>query len=357
VDEAVGGEDYRAAEFVRLAVKIGDFSSGFFDEEDAGGDVPFVQAKFPQPVEASGGDGREIERGGAIAADSVGALREFSIEIEILAGLTVALREAGAEKTRGDGRNARNREFGAVKRCAFTTSGGEKFVVKRIEDDSGEKSSAMFESDGNGEAGIAMSEIGGAVERVHVPAKIGSVVAASSLFGDDGVIGKIVSEARDDELLGAAVGLSDEVDFIALVADLGRAGKFFDEDLAGFLSDFDGSGEIRLLHGIHFRGIARGTRAGRKRKWPLGYTRDRRGGRTMSEVRKKRSGAAGAFSGCKVEKRRFATTVNGLRIGGRPCGRQRAGKLSEAESGLKEAVVNNNTPHPPVFWMCGKQRS
>ena len=42
VDEAVGGENDGAAELIRIAGKIADSATGFFDEKDASGGVPLL---------------------------------------------------------------------------------------------------------------------------------------------------------------------------------------------------------------------------------------------------------------------------------------------------------------------------
>ena len=91
-----------------------------------------------------------------------------------------------------------------------------------------------------------MGEIGGAVERIHVPAKFGSGVLAGALFGGDGMTGEILVETTDNELLGALVGLGDDVDFVAFVADVERAKEFLHEDLAGFLGNLEGGLQIVL---------------------------------------------------------------------------------------------------------------
>src|SRR5580704_13607005 len=98
MDEAVGSEDDGAAELVRMACKIADSAAGFFDKENAGGGVPFLQAKFPEAIEAACGDAREIERGGAVPAHAVGMLREVAVVLKIGAGLAVADGKAGAQE-------------------------------------------------------------------------------------------------------------------------------------------------------------------------------------------------------------------------------------------------------------------
>ena len=69
------------------------------------------------------------------------------------------------------------------------------------------------------------------------------------------MIGKILIEARDDSLFGALVSLGDDVDFVAFVAEIEGARHFFDQDLAGFLSDLDGDLEVVFGHGKDSRGV------------------------------------------------------------------------------------------------------
>ena len=61
---------------------------------------------------------------------------------------------------------------------------------------------------------------------------------AGAFFGGDGVIGKIFLETADDQSLGAAVGLGDQVE-IAFVGNRRRTLHFFAQDFAGVLRDFD----------------------------------------------------------------------------------------------------------------------
>jgi hypothetical protein len=70
-----------------------------------------------------------------------------------------------------------------------------------------------------------------------------------SLFGSDGVVGKILGEALDDEPFRALVRLGDEIHLVAFVSNVQRARQFFDENLAGCLGDFGGGFEIVFGHG------------------------------------------------------------------------------------------------------------
>src|SRR5260370_26319534 len=154
VDEAVRCEDDKAAEMVRISREIGDFPASFLDEQDSGRGVPLLEAEFPEAVEAARGDRGEIERGGAIAAHAVGALREVAVVLKIRARFAVAHRETGAEQTGVKGCDFGDVDFFAAERRAFTARGGEKLVVERIEDDGGEKRLSLCEADCNPEARV-----------------------------------------------------------------------------------------------------------------------------------------------------------------------------------------------------------
>jgi len=245
VDETIGGQDRGAAKLIGTAVEAGDFSAGFLDEENASSDVPFGEAELPETVEATHGDGSEVERGGAVATHSMRPLGKLAIILKIGSGFAVAHREASAEQAGGESRIFGDVDFLAVETSAFGAGSGEKLVVEGIEDSGGEERVALRDGDGDAEARIAVSKIGGAIERVHVPAEFGggSAFVAGAFFGGDGVVGKIFGEAFDDETFGALVGLSDDVHAFALVGEVERAGEFLDEDFAGFLGDFDGGFE------------------------------------------------------------------------------------------------------------------
>src|SRR5260370_22851341 len=200
VDEAVRCEDDRAAELVGPSREIGDFSASFLDEQDSGRGVPLLEAEFPEAVEAAGGDRGKIERGGAIAAHPVGALREVTVVLKIRAGFAVAHRKTGAEQTGGKCCDSGDVDFFAVESGAFSARGAEKLFVERIEDDGGEKRVSLCERDGNAEAGVAVREVGGAVERIDVPAKLRSrsALMARSFFGCNSMVGKEFAQPLDD---------------------------------------------------------------------------------------------------------------------------------------------------------------
>lgn len=53
VDKAISGENNGAAKLVGSSFKIADSAACFFDEKDSGGDVPFIESKFPEGIEAA----------------------------------------------------------------------------------------------------------------------------------------------------------------------------------------------------------------------------------------------------------------------------------------------------------------
>ncbi len=95
-----------------------------------------------------------------------------------------------------------------------------------------------------------MGEIRGAVERIDVPAKLRSrsALMPRSLFGGNGVLGKVFGEALDDEPFRALIGLRDEIHLVAFVGDIQRTRQFFHQDFPRFLGDFYGGLEVVLRH-------------------------------------------------------------------------------------------------------------
>ena len=227
---------------IGCAVKIGDFAAGFFHENDARGDVPAFQAKFPEAIEAACGDTGEVEGGGAIAADTVGAEREIVVVVNVGAGLAFVNRKAGAKKAGSERRNFGNGDFLSVQSGAIATGGSEKFFVNWVINDTSDDFVAVGEGDRDAETGIAVGEIRGSVEWVDMPAIFGVVITAETFFCGDGVGGEIFGEAIDDGLLTAFVGLRDEVD-VTFVFYFRRAGVLFAENFSGFESGFDGDFE------------------------------------------------------------------------------------------------------------------
>src|SRR2546426_5048100 len=63
-DAGGAGDDVAPLPETRAAGKVGQLAAGFFDQEQAGRDVPGRQAEFEEAVEDAGRDHREVEGGG-----------------------------------------------------------------------------------------------------------------------------------------------------------------------------------------------------------------------------------------------------------------------------------------------------
>src|SRR5260370_8997765 len=79
VNGAVGRENRRPAQPVGLTCEIADPAAGLFDQERAGGGVPFLQAEFPEPVEAAPRHASELGSSGAITPPPVAPQRKIPI--------------------------------------------------------------------------------------------------------------------------------------------------------------------------------------------------------------------------------------------------------------------------------------
>src|SRR5438445_7751349 len=98
VDQSVGGENDGATKLVRIPGEIAHSPSSFFNQQDARGGVPLLQAEFPEAVEAAGRNASQVQRGGAVAAHPVRALGKVAVVLKIRTELSVSYRKAGAEQ-------------------------------------------------------------------------------------------------------------------------------------------------------------------------------------------------------------------------------------------------------------------
>src|SRR4051812_47548692 len=195
VNQAIAGQYHRSAELVRLAVEIGDFSSRFFDQQYAGGDIPFVETEFPENIEASGGHTGEIESRGPVASNAVRAQRKIPVVMNVWTGDALMRGKSSAQQACCEFVDFGDLKRFAVECGALGASGAKQFVVIRIVDDAGDQRVALRQAHRDAEAWIAVSKIGGAVERIDVPAKFRAGVVSGAFFCDDAVIGEVFPEA------------------------------------------------------------------------------------------------------------------------------------------------------------------
>ena len=81
-----------------------------------------------------------------------------------------------------------------------------------------------------------------------------AAAARLALFGDNRVIGKMLSETRDDHRFGAAIRFRDDVHF-ALVGNLFGAVELAAENGASFARGFDGYIQELLMSSIIRAGL------------------------------------------------------------------------------------------------------
>src|SRR5205807_9106015 len=135
VDQPVGGENDRAAKLIRVSGEICDFATGFFDQQNARGGIPFRKSEFPEAVEATRRDRGKVERAGAIAPYAVRALREIAVVLKIGAGFAVSHGKTSAEEAGRKRGDLGDTNLLAVKRGAFAQGVCEMILVKSIEND------------------------------------------------------------------------------------------------------------------------------------------------------------------------------------------------------------------------------
>src|SRR5713226_1383616 len=173
-------------------------------------------------------------------------LSEVAVVLKIRAELSVAYGKTSAEQAGRERGIFGDADFLAIKGGAFAARGGEKFVVKGIEDCGGEKRVLLGDSDRNAEARIPVGEIRGAVERINVPAKSQSrsALMPRPLFSGNSVVGKTFGQPLNDQPLRAFVRLRDKIHFVAFVRNVQRTRQFFHQDFPGFLRNFNGGFKI-----------------------------------------------------------------------------------------------------------------
>src|SRR5581483_4982020 len=131
----VSGDHAGPAYRDRRTGRVGDDAAGFAYQQDAGGNVPRGEHGFPEGVEPPGGDGGEVERGGAGAPDT----GRSSHHARKLADVGVHIfhageRESGTnERSRGvvDVRHADGRP---VHEGAAAADGRERFAERDVND-------------------------------------------------------------------------------------------------------------------------------------------------------------------------------------------------------------------------------
>src|SRR5580704_282635 len=105
---SVCGEDAGAARTVREAGEISDHAAGLPHDEHTCRGVPRMQTEFPEAVEATAGNGAEIESSGTVAANTVRAQSEFPVVVNVSIAVALMGGEAGGDQTRRQFLDRRN---------------------------------------------------------------------------------------------------------------------------------------------------------------------------------------------------------------------------------------------------------
>ncbi len=223
VQSPVRGQHAGNGQFQRGSQAVGHPTSGFLDEESAGGEVPRGELVLEEGPELSATDHAEVEGGRAKSSNPVDVLSE----------------------QRGDGTKSRlhhrtaiviksNANHGlietivvsdpnrpAVLERPLSSDCSEPITTDGTEDDATLSDSIAMVGDRNGEMRQVMSEVVGAVKRVDDPKMLGIKVAVARLFlTQNGMTGEGPLQDLDNGALGFEVGIRDQVaDVLGAVRD------------------------------------------------------------------------------------------------------------------------------------------
>ena len=226
----------------------GHGAARFPDQQRARRDVPGTQPLLPVPVEPAGRDGGESEGGGAQAAHTAAALDEGGVLGEVVArGGPQVVRVARAEQAQAERGRRGDAQGRVVQGGPAAALRHEALVATGIVEDADGQLTVPLERDRHAVDRQTVGVVGGAVERIHDPAVGLGSAPRPTLLGQDGVAREPGMDGVEDDGLGAAVHLGDEIGGAALVADVVPSAEAGSEERAGL--------ECRL-HGDVAEGIA-----------------------------------------------------------------------------------------------------
>src|SRR6266545_5605364 len=191
--EEIGEPGVRLVVAEGAAVEARGVEAGGGCDGDGGGAVPLVLAAgVGVDVGGAGDDGHGLGPGGAHR-------HQLGVELGgegggVLGGTCAADEQADRPAARcwGGGRGG----------------GGERGTSGREGDGAGGEAAALDEGDVDGPVGaVAFTELAGAVEGVDDPHPVGVEAGGGvdGLLGEDGVVGAVLGEAGEEQLVGAAV--------------------------------------------------------------------------------------------------------------------------------------------------------
>ena len=121
----------------------------------------------------------------------------------------------------------------AIEEGAVPAPHGEALLAVGVVHDAQGHDPVDLEGDGDGEEGHAVRVVGRAVEGIDDPAMGRRAGTGSAFFCKDGVVREAPTDALDDERLGLAVHLGDNVARAALVGDLAEGAEAPEKEAAG----------------------------------------------------------------------------------------------------------------------------
>ncbi len=127
----------------------------------------------------------------------------------------------------------RNLDSPLVQIGAFSPRRSEELFCDRLVDYPCHQLSFLLKSNRHRKTWVTVGKIGRAVEGVDDPAMTPVPLLTASLFRHDGVLGEVAPQPANYRILGAPVGLRNQINF-PLVADLCRMIELGKQDAPGF---------------------------------------------------------------------------------------------------------------------------
>jgi tryptophanyl-tRNA synthetase len=198
-------------------VNPGDEATGLEHQKDSGGDVPWRQVQFPECVEPSRGEPREIDGRRAHAPDSGGRLCDRKELARVLIGVSIPAEwKPGADQRSRGLRGIRHANWRAVHASAKPTHGCEQLAVRDVEHHGDDRLRFENRGDRDGVRGNSVQEVGGSVQRVDDERQIGwKRLVAPAFLAEYAEARKIVVERREqivpDNGFGVGIDLGEVV--------------------------------------------------------------------------------------------------------------------------------------------------
>ena len=250
MDAAVGRDDLRPLRVQGSALEIRDSPAGLLDHEHSRGRVPRADPQFPVTVEPPRRHVAEVEHRGAHASHALTAQAERGELGQVVARrLPDVVGEPRGHQALVQRGRLRHGQALAVPAGAPPAPGHEAFVEVGIVHHPEPRLAIHLEGDGDAEDGDAVGVVGGAVQRIDDPAAAGRPTQGPALLGENGVPGKSCLNRLDDQRLGAAIHLGDQVGRAPLEGDLAALSQLGAEERPGAPGGVNRDLLVPVVHG------------------------------------------------------------------------------------------------------------